>query len=91
LPSGDEAIKLLVDGCASEIASGSVDALDGARAMFDLWVNENEGTELMAQIRPFVDLAFDEDSPFQEPDAKHAAIIDEAKRLLGRGGLQLPL
>lgn len=91
LPGPEDALKVLADDCAYRIADGTLDPMRGAEVMFDLWANEHESVELMTQIRPIVDLAYDEDPAVRDSAVKRDAIRAEAHRFIKGGGLRLPL
>jgi hypothetical protein len=86
-PSRQEALKTLVDDCATQIADGRIDPVEGARMMWDYWVNEDESTTFYRQVESFIDLvvAADDDSITTEQCAQSVA---EAQGFLRRGGLQ---
>jgi hypothetical protein len=91
LPKADEAVKLLVDDCARQIACGEVDPVRGAWAMWEFWANEAASPRFHDQVQRFIDLAGECDSPGPHVAIRRAEIVEEADRFLARGGLRLPL
>lgn len=91
-PSELEALKTLVDDCAARIVEGDVEPVAGAAHIWALWgyaADPDDRPELWVDFRPFVGLASECENPGPHV-AKYAAdIVEEARALLHRGGLNI--
>ncbi len=87
-----EALKTLVDDCATRIVDGDVEPVAGASRIWSLWgytADPDDRPELWTDFRPFIGLVSECENPGPHV-AKYAAdIVEEARALLRRGGLNI--
>jgi hypothetical protein len=91
-PSELEALKTLVDDCARGIVEGSLEPVAGASHIWALWgydADPDNRPELWTDFRPFIGLASECENPGPHVAEYSADIVEEARALLRRGGLNI--
>lgn len=87
-PTEMQALKVIVDECASRIVSGSVAPLAGARELWQRAPSSTRDFAVWEQLRPFIGYASEWEDHEEGRSTYEAGIVASAQALLDAGGLQ---